>query len=178
MCEATIRICGPADIAAITAVYEHAVLKGLATFELIPPDIEEMSARYLAIVSAGYPYLVAVVDGAVIGYAHATAYRPRPAYAATIENSVYVHEDFQGRSMGLALMQRLIVDCATRGFRQMIAVIGDSANHGSIRLHEKLGFRFAGLQKSVGWKRGRWLDTVTMQLSLGDGDVTPPFRSQ
>jgi L-amino acid N-acyltransferase YncA len=110
----------------------------------------------------------------VAGYAYAGAYRARAAFAATVENSVYVRDGMHGRGIGAALMRRLVDDCATRGFRQMIAVIGDSDNVASIRLHDKLGFRFAGLQTSVGWKLGRWLDTVTMQLPLGEGDSSPP----
>jgi len=159
---------------AITAIYGDAVLYGVATFELEPPSVQEMSARRAAIVAGGYPYLVAEIGGEVVGYAYGSSYRPRPAYGGAIENSVYVREDCQGRGVGQALLQRLIDEAAARGFRQMIAVIGDSANVASIKLHERLGFVHIGTMRSVGWKHQRWLDTVLMQLPLGPGDASAP----
>lgn len=162
-----------ADIPAITAIYRHAVLYGRATFEVAPPDEGEMAARRDALTSAGYPHIVATSDGRVVGYAYAGAYHSRPAYAGTVEDSVYVEEDCQGRGTGYALLSHLIAEAEARGFRQMIAVIGDSANRPSIRLHEKLGFRPVGTLRSVGWKHGQWLDTVMMQRAIGPGDTRP-----
>ena len=168
-----LRDCEPGDIPAITAIYADAVLNGSASFELEPPDEREMAARRAALLAAGQAYIVAVSRGELAGYAYTGAYRPRPAYAATVENSVYVKPGFHGRGIGRALLERLVLETERRGFRQMIAVIGDSANHASIRLHESLGFRHAGVLASVGWKHGRWLDTVLMQRALGPGDSTP-----
>lgn len=166
------------DIPAITAIYRHAVLEGRASFELEPPDEREMAARREAIVSAGYPYLVAELEGEVAGYAYAGAYRSRPAYASTVENSVYVKDRLQGRGIGRLLLQRLIAEAEARGFRQMVAMIGDTANHASIRLHARLGFERIGTLRSVGWKHERWLHTVLMQRALGPGDVQPPLVSR
>ncbi len=165
-----------ADIEAITAIYGRAVLNGRGSFELDPPGETEMAARWAALAEAGSPYLVAEANGRLAGYAYAGAYRPRPAYGATVENSVYVHEDFRGKGLGRTLMVRLIAEAEARGYRQMVAVIGDSANHPSIRLHEGLGFHHVGTLRSVGWKHERWLDTVLMQRSLGMGDDVPPER--
>lgn len=162
-----------ADIPAITAIYRHAVLYGRATFEVAPPDEAEMAARREALTSGGYPHIVAVAGGRVVGYAYAGAYHSRPAYAGTVEDSVYVEDDCQGRGAGHALLSRLIAEAEARGFRQMAAIIGDSANRPSIRLHEKLGFRPVGTLRSVGWKHGQWLDTVMMQRAIGPGDTRP-----
>ena len=164
-----IRAATAADIPAITAIYDHAVRHGTASFELDPPDAAEMARRRQALVDAGFPYLVAEAEGAVAGYAYAGAYRPRPAYRFSVEDSVYVAPSLHRRGVGRALLDRLVVEAEQRGFRQMIAVIGDSANLPSIRLHEALGFRHAGVFQSVGWKFGRWLDTVLMQRPLGHG---------
>lgn len=163
----TIIPCEARHIDEIAAIYRHAVRHGTASFELEPPDEEEMLSRWQALTSAGYPYLVAEFDGEVAGYAYAGPYRARPAYRATVENSVYVHSQRQGRGVGHLLMHRLIDACTDLGFRQMIAVIGDSANISSQRLHERLGFEPVGVLKSVGWKHQRWLDTVLMQRPLG-----------
>ena len=171
-----IRDSQPADIPAITAIYRHAVLHGRASFELVPPDEAEMAARRAALVAAGYPHIVALSGDELAGYAYAGPYRPRPAYANTVENSVYVRHDRHGRGVGRALLARLIVEAERRGFRQMIAVIGDSDNSSSIELHAKLGFTLVGTLRSVGWKHGRWLDSVLMQRPLGDGDARPPGR--
>jgi L-amino acid N-acyltransferase YncA len=154
------------DIPAITAIYRHAVLNGTGTFEINPPGEAEMKIRRRVMLASNYPYLVAEVDQKVVGYAYANSYRPREAYVKTIENSVYVRDGFQGRGIGQKLLAALIAESAARGFRQMIAVIGDSENVGSIRLHEKLGFVRAGFLRAVGLKHDRWLDTILMQLDL------------
>jgi L-amino acid N-acyltransferase YncA len=169
-----IRPTNAADLPAITEIYEHAVLHGTATFELTPPDLAEMTRRFDALVTGSFPYFVAVLDGRVIGYAYAGPYRPRPAYRFTVENSVYLEPAIHRRGIGLQLMQRLIAECTARGFRQMIAVIGDSANAGSIGVHTRCGFQMIGTHPNVGLKFGRWLDTVMMQLPLGDGASTVP----
>jgi L-amino acid N-acyltransferase YncA len=169
-----IRPTTAADLPAITEIYEHAVLHGTATFELTPPDLAEMTRRFDALIAGNFPYFVAVLDGRVVGYAYAGPYRPRPAYRFTVENSVYLAPAIHRRGIGLQLMQRLIAECTTRGFRQMIAVIGDSANVGSIGVHTRCGFQMIGTHPSVGLKFGRWLDTVMMQLPLGDGASTVP----
>ncbi|MFB9268914.1 GNAT family N-acetyltransferase [Bradyrhizobium erythrophlei] len=174
MSNAEIRPTTEADLPAITAIYEQAVRFGTATFELIPPDLTEMTRRYRALMDGGFPYLVAVRDGRALGYAYAGPYRPRPAYRFTVENSVYLDPSTHRRGIGLALMQRLISECEARGFRQMIAVIGDSANAGSIGVHRKCGFQMIGTHPSVGLKFGRWLDTVMMQRALGEGATTVP----
>src|SRR6201991_2176297 len=169
-----IRSATEADLAAVTAIYEQAVRFGTATFELIPPDLAEMTRRYRTLADGGFPYFVAVLDGRVIGYAYAGPYRPRPAYRFTVENSVYLDPASHRRGIGLQLMLRLIRECEARGYRQMIAVIGDSANAGSIRLHGRAGFQMIGTHPNVGLKFGRWLDTVMMQRVLGDGATTVP----
>ncbi len=169
-----IRAATAADLPSVTAIYEHAVLHGTATFELIAPDLTEMTRRFGVLMEGGYPYLVATLEGRVIGYAYAGAYRPRPAYRFTVENSVYLQPATHRRGIGLQLLQRLIADCETRGYRQMIAVIGDSANAGSIGVHTKCGFQMIGTHPNVGFKFGRWLDTVMMQRALGEGGTTLP----
>lgn len=161
------------DLPAIRAIYAEAVLHGTASFELDPPDLAEMTARRDRIVAGGYPYLVAEGEGRVMGYAYAGPYRPRPAYRGTVEDSVYVDPACHGRGAGRALLDALVADCEGRGFRQMIAVIGDSANSASIALHRAAGFADAGVLRSVGWKHGRWLDSVLMQRPLGPGDGAP-----
>jgi L-amino acid N-acyltransferase YncA len=169
-----IRPASEADLPAITAIYEEAVRHGTATFELEPPDLAEMTRRYRALMDGGYPYFVSVLDNRVAGYAYAGAYRPRPAYRFTVENSIYLRPSIHRRGIGLQLLQRLILECEARGYRQMIAVIGDSANAGSIGVHTKTGFTLIGTHPNVGFKFGRWLDTVMMQRSLGEGASTVP----
>jgi L-amino acid N-acyltransferase YncA len=168
-----IRNCTAGDIPAITAIYRPAVLTGTASFEIEPPDEAEMVRRREALLAANHPYLVAERDGAILGYAYAGPYRARPAYRSTVENSVYVRDGEHGHGIGRALLAALIEEAGTRGFRQMIAVIGDSANAASIRLHAALGFEPVGTLRSVGWKQERWLDTVLMQRALGPGDGMP-----
>jgi L-amino acid N-acyltransferase YncA len=169
-----IRPAAAADLPAVTEIYEHAVRYGTATFELIPPDLAEMTRRFGVLMDGGFPYFVAALEGQVIGYAYAGAYRPRPAYRFTVENSVYLQPAIHRRGIGLQLLQRLIAESEARGYRQMIAVIGDSANAGSIGVHTKCGFRMIGTHPHVGFKFGRWLDTVMMQLALGEGAGTIP----
>jgi L-amino acid N-acyltransferase YncA len=169
-----IRSTVEADLPAVTEIYEHAVLHGTATFELIPPDLADMTRRYRALVEGGYPYFVATLDGEVAGYAYAGAYRPRPAYRFTVENSIYLRPAIHRRGIGLRLLHRLIEQCECHGYRQMIAVIGDSANAGSIGVHAACGFQMIGTHPNVGLKFGRWLDTVMMQRALGAGATTVP----
>ena len=168
-----IRATTPADIPAITAIYAHAVRTGTATFELEPPTEAEMMRRYEKLRGGGFPYIVAEIDGQVAGYAYAGPFRERPAYRFTVEDSIYIAPDMQKRGLGKALMKVLIAESEKAGFRQMLAVIGDSAQAGSIALHTACGFQPAGVFKSVGYKFDRWLDTVQMQLPLGKGDKEP-----
>lgn len=166
----------PADIPAIAAIYADAVLHGTASWELEPPGEAEMQQRYEAILAGGYPYLVAERDGELLGYAYAGAYRPRPAYRSTVENSIYIAPAAQGLGIGSLLLDALMQACTERGFRQMIAVIGDGtgASVGSRRLHERAGFRLIGVAEKVGFKHGRWLDQMLMQKELGEGGSTLP----
>jgi L-amino acid N-acyltransferase YncA len=162
------------DLAAITAIYAHYVSTSAATFETEPPDLAEMTRRRAAVLAAGLPYLIAEVDGAVAGYAYATVYRGRSAYRFTAEDSIYVHHAQVRAGVGRALLTALIEQCEARGCRQMVAVISDGVVTGSIRLHERAGFEMAGTLRSVGFKFGRWIDTVRMQRALGEGDSTLP----
>jgi phosphinothricin acetyltransferase len=170
----SIRPANPTDIPLITRIYAHAVKHGTASFELEPPDEAEMARRQRTLLSGGFPYLVAEIEGAVIGYAYVGPYRPRPAYRFSVEDSVYVDPSAQRRGVGRALLQGLIEESERRGFRQMIAVIGDSAQTASIELHRALGFRLIGTIENVGYKFDRWLDTVLMQRALGPGATTSP----
>ena len=176
MASLDIRPAVAADLAFVTAIYDHAVRYGTATFELIPPDLAEMTRRFNELASGGYPYLVAVLDGHVVGYAYAGAYRERPAYRFTVENSIYLQPQVHRRGIGLKLLQHLLAESQTRGYRQMIAVIGDSANAGSIGVHARSGFAMIGTHPNVGFKFGRWLDIVMMQRSLGEGAATLPAQ--
>jgi phosphinothricin acetyltransferase len=174
MPDLAIRPAEPRDIAAITRIYADAVLNGTASFEIEPPDEREMARRYDALRAGGYPYLIAAFDGTVAGYAYAGPYRARPAYHWTVEDSVYVEPKTHRRGVGHALLARLIADAEAAGYRQMIAVIGDSAHTASIALHEAAGFRPIGTFEAVGFKFGRWLDSVLMQRALGAGATTTP----
>ena len=170
----SIRPATPADIPAITLIYAHAVKHGTASFELDPPDEAEMMHRQRTLLDSGYPYIVAEIDDTLAGYAYAGPYRPRPAYRFSVEDSIYVDPKAQRRGVGRMLLEHLIEECARRGFRQMIAVIGDSAQAPSIELHRALGFRMIGAVENVGYKFGRWLDSVNMQRALGAGATTKP----
>lgn len=170
-----IRPALPGDLAAITEIYADAVANGTASYELSPPSLAEMTTRFHTIIANGYPYLVASSGGALLGYAYASAFRPRPAYRFAVENSVYVAPHAKGQGVGKALMRALIDACAALGFRQVLAVIGDgSPQSASVRLHESLGFRHSGRLEASGYKHGRWLDTVFMQLPLNGGNTTAP----
>ena len=170
----TLRDAQPDDVAAIARIYGHHVATGLASFELAPPSVDEMRRRFDDIVGRDYPYIVAERDGRVAGYAYASAYRARPAYRFSVENSVYVDPDAKRGGIGRALLVALVAECERRGFRQMIAVIGDSDNKGSIGLHAACGFERIGTLPSIGWKFDRWVDSVLMQRVLGAGASTPP----
>ena len=169
-----IRTAAPADLHAITAIYAEAVREGTATFELIPPDLAEMTRRFETLIAGGFPYIVADNGNGIDGYAYAGPYRPRPAYRFAVENSIYLPPSSQRRGIGFALLQALLAASESRGYRQMIAVIGDSANAGSIGVHRKAGFEMIGTHPNVGLKFGRWLDTVMMQRALGAGASTIP----
>jgi len=158
----------------IQAIYAHHVLHGLASFEELPPSVAELRSRRESVAALGLPYLVAEVDGRIAGYSYAILYRSRSAYRHSLENSVYVREDCAGHGIGSALLQALIDRCAAGPWRQMIAVIGDSANAASIALHAKHGFRHVGTLTAVGFKFGRWVDSVLMQRELGEGGKSLP----
>jgi phosphinothricin acetyltransferase len=162
------------DMEAVTAIYAHHVLHGTASFETEPPDCAEMTRRHAVLHDQGYPYLIAEAGGAVVGYAYAGPYRPRIAYRSTVEDSIYVRADRMGRGVGSLLLRALIAACEQRGYRQMIAVVGDAASTASIALHERHGFSRVGTLRSVGHKHGRWLDSVLLQRALGSGDTAPP----
>lgn len=162
-----------ADMAAVAAIYAHYVTASTATFEEIPPTPEDLAERREATVLSGLPYLVAEVKGHVAGYSYACAYRSRTGYRYTVEDSVFVHAGLRGMGIGYRLLAELISRCERGPWRQMIAVIGDGANTASLSLHRKLGFRSAGTLAAVGFKCGRWVDTVLMQRALGAGAGTP-----
>jgi phosphinothricin acetyltransferase len=162
------------DLPAVQAIYAHHVVRGLGTFETEPPDVEEMRRRYTQITADGFPYLVADDDGRVLGYAYANHFRARAAYRNTAEDSIYIDPGETGRGIGTALLNALIDRCAARGLRQMLAVIGDSDNAGSIGVHRSCGFEHTGVMKAVGRKFDRWVDVVIMQRALGPGASTPP----
>ena len=171
-----IRPAQPADMAEIQAIYAHHVLHGTGTFEEIPPSIEEMIQRYNSVTSRGWSWLVAIDGTGIVGYAYFAQIRERSAYRWTAEDSVYVREDVRGQGVGKALAARLLEEAEAAGFRQMIAVIGDSENIGSVGVHASLGFHHVGTMRAVGLKFGRWLDTVYMQRPLGTGDADVPDR--
>jgi L-amino acid N-acyltransferase YncA len=172
---AILRPSGEGDVAAIAAIYAHHVLHGTASFETEPPEVGEVRRRREELVGRGFPYLVAEDGAGILGYAYAGPYRTRPAYRETLEDSVYLRPDAVGRGLGRRLLEALIGEAEARGFRQMVAVVGDSGNVASVRLHERAGFRLVGVLRSVGYKHGRWLDTVLLQRALGAGDTSPPI---
>ena len=162
------------DIAAIAEIYGYHVLNGLASFELMAPSVNEMGKRRADLIGRNFPYLVAEIGGRVVGFAYASLYRTRPAYRFTLEDSVYIHKDFAGQGVGRQLLDALIEACEKIGCRQLIAVIGDSDNAASIKLHAAGGFKRTGTLKAVGFKFGRWVDSVIMQLAIGEGAKTLP----
>lgn len=169
-----IRTAADADMPSVQAIYAHHVLHGLASFEVTAPSTEEMRARFHAVIRGALPYVVAEVDGRIAGYSYAAPYRARPAYRYTVEDSVYVAEGVARRGVGVALLHELIARCEAGPWRQMLAVIGDSGNAGSIGLHRACGFTLIGTLPSVGFKFGRWVDSVLMQRTLGAGDTSAP----
>ena len=162
-----------ADVPAIQAIYAHHVLHGTASFELTPPSVDDMRQRRADVVAKDLPYLVAEQNGVVVGYAYVTLYRPRPAYRFTVEDSVYVREGLAGQGIGSLLLAEIIQICTTKGYRQLMAVVGDSSPP-SVSLHERHGFTLAGTFKAVGYKFGAWRDTAMLQRALGNGDQTDP----
>ena len=169
-----VRAAAQGDLAAIQAIYAHHVLRGLATFEEMPPDVEEMRRRHADVTARGLPYLVAVERGEVLGYGYCAPYRARSAYRYALEDSIYIKDGHLGKGIGTQVLTQLLRICEGLGYRQVIAVIGDSANAGSIALHARLGFVRVGTLRSTGYKLGRWVDSVLMQRPLGPGDGTPP----
>lgn len=162
------------DMEAVQAIYGHHVLHGFGSFEEEPPSLDDMKGRRAAVLAAGLPWLVAEIDGRIAGYAYAGPFRARAAYRFAVEDSVYVSPDFPRRGVGRALLSELIARCEAGPWRQMLAVIGDSGNDGSVGLHRALGFGPAGTFASIGFKHGRWVDVVLMQRPLGKGDATLP----
>lgn len=170
----TLRTATDADLPAITAIYAHHVLHGTGTFETTPPTQADMTTRRLDVLARGLPYLVAEQGGRVVGFAYCQWFKPRPAYRYSAEDSIYLHPDAAGQGLGRQLLTALAHQAEAAGVRKLIAVIGDSGNHGSIGVHRALGFEHVGTIRSCGWKFGRWLDIVLMEKSLGAGDSTPP----
>lgn len=170
------RPAAPEDLPAVQGIYAHHVRHGLASFEEEPPAAEEIRRRHREVAGKGLPWLVADFAGVVAGYGYCAPYRARSAYRYTLEDSVYVREDYQGRGVGAALLDALIERCTALGYRQLVAVIGDSAHAASISLHAAAGFVRVGTLRSVGFKFGRWVDSVLMQRPLGQGDGAPPER--
>ncbi len=169
-----IRPTEPADLPEIQAIYAHHVLHGAGSFEEVPPSLEEIEARFRHIQDRGWSALVAADPTGILGYAYYTQYRERTAYRFTAENSIYVRDDVRGQGVGKALVAHLLADAEAQGFRQMVAVIGDSENVGSIGVHSSLGFHQVALLRAVGFKFGRWVDSVFMQRPLGRGDADIP----
>ncbi len=169
-----VRDAAEADMEAVARIYAHHVERGLATFEEAAPTDEEMRARRLKVLAVGAPYLVAEIDGEIVGYCYAAPYHARPAYRHTLEDSVYVAPGRGGRGIGGALLAELIARCEAGPWRWMVAIIGDSGNSASIALHRRYGFEPVGTLRSVGFKHGRWVDTPIMQRVLGPGDSRPP----
>ncbi len=166
------------DLPAIQRIYAHYVLSGVTSFEEEPPDVNELKRRLEAVKGRGLPYLVAEVDGVVLGYAYAAPYCGRPGYRHAVENSVYVDADSARRGLGSNLLERLIDECTEAGFRQMVAIIGITEDEASIKLYERAEFHHVGALQSIGFKHGQWVDAVFMQRALGEGDETPPRGSE
>ena len=169
-----LRAANTDDVAAIQVIYAYHVRHGLSSFETEPPHYNEMRQRFASVVDAGFPYLVAVDSGEVLGYAYANHFRTRPAYRYAVEDSIYVRADATGKRIGTLLLNALIERCAASGLRQMLAVIGDSGNTASIAVHRRCGFEHVGTMRSIGRKFDRWVDVVVMQRALGEGAATAP----
>ena len=169
-----LRAAAQGDLPAIQAIYGQHVLRGLASFEELPPDVEEMRRRHADVTARGLPYLVIAERGEVLGYGYCAPYRSRSAYRYALEDSIYIKDGHLGKGIGTRLLTELLRICEGLGYRQVIAVIGDSANAGSVGLHARLGFLRVGTLRSTGYKFGRWVDSVLMQRALGPGDGTPP----
>lgn len=174
MSKLIVRASTEADVVRCAEIYAHHVLHGTASFEVDPPDLAEMKRRRGAVLDVGLPHLVAEREGRVMGYAYAGTWRPRPAYKFSVEDSIYIDKDAVGQGVGKALLPALIEQCTALGKRQMVAVIGDSAQAPSIRLHASCGFEMVGTLRNIGFKFGRWLDSVLMQRELGVGSTMPP----
>ena len=170
----TIRPSSDQDIPAITAIYGHHVLNGTGTFETVPPTAQDMAARRADVLAKELPYLVAEQDGRILGFAYCNWFKPRPAYRYSAEDSISMADGERGRGAGKQLLMELAQQAEAAGVRKLIAVIGDSANLGSVRVHESIGFTHVGVLKSCGWKFGKWLDVVLMEKPLGVGDSTSP----
>jgi L-amino acid N-acyltransferase YncA len=170
----TIRPSTDQDVPAVTAIYGHHVLHGTGTFETTPPTEPDMAARRADVLAKGLPYLVAERGGQVLGFAYCQWFKPRPAYRFSAEDSIYLHAGAAGQGVGKQLLSALVQEAEAAGLRKLIAVIGDSANAGSVGVHRALGFEHAGVIRSCGWKFGRWLDIVLMEKALGDGDRSAP----
>ena len=171
------RDASPADFGAIAAIYAHHVETGLASFEEVPPSADEMPRRFANVKARGLPWRVAELGGEIVGYCYASPFKARSAYRFTVEDSIYVHERHHSKGIGVKLLGEIIEICTDLGYRQMIAVVGDSANEGSLRLHTRLGFRTIGQILRVGVKFGRWVDTVYLQRTLGEDMASPPTRN-
>ena len=169
-----IRDSHDSDLPAITAIYAHHVLHGTGTFEIDPPSLADMTTRRADVLGRALPWLVAEQDGQVLGFAYANWFKPRPAYRFSAEDSIYIADAARGKGVGRLLLQALVDECERRGVRKLLAVIGDSANAGSIGVHRTLGFTDVGVMRSVGWKFGAWRDIVLMEKTLGAGDTTAP----
>lgn len=175
---ATIRPSMDSDLPTITRIYAHHVLNGTGTFETTPPSEDDMRSRRADVLGKNLPWLVLESGGKVVGFAYGNWFKPRPAYRFSVEDSVYLAPEAAGKGLGKALLRELLTQLERRGVRKVMAVIGDSANLGSVGVHTALGFEKAGVIESCGWKFGRWLDIVMMQKTLGDGDTTPPEGTQ
>jgi L-amino acid N-acyltransferase YncA len=173
-----IRDAAESDLPAIQRIYAHHVLNSVASFEEVPPSVDELRSRLASVRLHGLPYMVAAIDGEVAGYCYATPYRPRAAYRHTIEDSIYISDAHRGRGIGRLLLEALIERCEAGPWRQMVAVIADGGSGGSLSLHRQLGFELTGTLKAVGYKHGRWLDSTLMQRPLGAGDSTPPDQAR
>lgn len=175
---AIVRPSVDADLAAVTRIYAHHVLNGTGTFETSPPSEDEMRTRRADVLGKNLPWLVLEVNGQVMGFAYGNWFKPRPAYRFSVEDSIYLASEATGKGLGKLMMAELLQHLERRGVRKVMAVIGDSANHGSIGVHRAAGFERVGVIESCGWKFGRWLDIVLMQKSLGAGNTTAPDGTQ